>query len=156
MPFRVGEFGGALYLFMVVGFAFILAIPVLLTEYAVGRGSGKSIAQHYQVLQPEGTKWHWASYMCMAGNYLLLMFYVMICGFALGYLIKAMTGELIGQPGEVITASWRALTGSGGQSFSLMAAIVVGCILTCYFGLNKGIAQVGKYMMGGFFILLII
>jgi len=156
MPFRVGEFGGALYLFMVVAFAFLLAIPVLMTEYAVGRGSGKSIAQHYQVLQPEGTKWHWASYMCIAGNYLLLMFYVMVCGFALGYFIKAMTGELIGQPGEVITASWRTLTGNGGQSFSLMAVIVCGCILTCYFGLNKGLAQVGKYMMGGFFILLII
>ena len=156
MPFRVGEFGGALYLFMVTAFAFVLAIPVLLTEYAVGRGSGQSVARHYQVLQPKNSKWHLASYFCIAGNYLLLMFYIVICGFALGYLIKAVTGQLVGVDGAGITAQWVALTASGGQSFALMAAILVGCIVTCYFGLNKGIARVGKYMMAGFFALLII
>ena len=156
MPFRVGEFGGALYLFMVTAFAFILAIPVLLMEYAVGRGSGQSIANHYQVLQPKGSKWHLASYFCIAGNYLLLMFYVVICGFSLGYLIKAITGQIVGLDGPAITAQWTALTGSAGQSTALTIAIIVAGMFTCYFGLQKGIERVGKYLMTMFFVLLII
>jgi len=156
MPFRVGEFGGALYIFLVIAFAFLLAIPVLVTEYAVGRGSGQSIATHYQVLQPKGTKWHLASYFCIAGNYLLLMFYVVVCGFALGYFIKAISGELVGASGEVVTQAWRSLTGNGLQTTLLMIAIVVGGMGACYFGLQKGVERVGKYMMGMFFFLLII
>jgi NSS family neurotransmitter:Na+ symporter len=48
------------------------------------------------------------------------------------------------------------MTGNAGQSFGLMLAIIAGSILTCYFGLNKGIARIGKYMMGGFLVLLIV
>lgn len=160
MPFRVGEFGGALYIFMVAAFCFILAIPVLLMEYAVGRGSEQSVATHYHVLQPKGSKWHLASYFCIAGNYLLLMFYVIICGFALGYFFKAITGELVGHPdvitSAVIAGTWGALTGNALQSALLLVAIIVAGMGACYLGLQKGVVRVGKYMMIIFFALLII
>jgi len=156
MPFRVGEFGGALYIFMVIAFAFLLAVPVLLLEYAVGRGSNQSIATHYHVLQPKGTKWHLASYFCIAGNYLLLMFYVVVCGFALGYFFKAIGGQLVGVSGPEVTAQWNAMTGNGLQTTLLMIAIVAGGMAACFFGLQKGVERVGKYMMLMFFALLII
>ena len=165
MPYRTGMYGGALYILLVAAFVFLLAIPVLLTEYAVGRGSGKTIAEHYQVLQPKGTKWHYASYFCIAGNYLLLMFYLIICGFALGYLWKGITGELIAPPIPVelintpddpVLQAWRALTGNAVQSVGLVITIIVAGMGVCYLGLRKGVERAGKYMMGMFFILLII
>jgi NSS family neurotransmitter:Na+ symporter len=156
MPFRAGEFGGALYIFMVVAFCFLLAIPVLLTEYAVGRGSAQSIAKHYHVLQPAGTKWHLTSYFCIAGNYLLMMFYIVICGFALGYFIKGITGELIGQSPEFVTESWRNLTASAPRSVALTVAIIAGSAVTCFLGVQKGVERASKYMMGMFFVLIII
>ena len=156
MPYRAGTYGGALYIILVAAFIFLFAIPVLLTEYAVGRGSGKSVAEHFHVLQAKGQKWHYASYPMMAGNYLLLMFYIAICGFALAYLWKGVTGELIGQSPEQIDAAWFALTGSAGRSILVVVAIIVAGMAACYLGLRKGVERVGKYMMAVFFVLVII
>jgi len=178
MPYRAGAYGGALYILLVTAFIFLLAIPVLMVEYSVGRGSGQSVANHFHVLQKPGQKWHVASYPMIAGNYLLLMFYVMICGFALAYLGKGISGELIGlvpyeamkdvwnpetleyAPGYVtvdpIAGAWQALTGSATRSVVMMVAIVVLGMGVCYFGLRKGVEQVGKVTMGLFFILVVI
>jgi len=156
MPYRAGAYGGALYILLVTAFIFLLAIPVLLVEYAVGRGSGQSVANHFQVLQKPGQKWSAASYPMIAGNYLLLMFYVMICGFALAYLGKGITGSLIDQPPEYIVGAWQALTGNPIQSVGMMVAIVVLGMVACYFGLRKGVERVGKYTMGIFFLLIVI
>ncbi|MCL2399906.1 MAG: sodium-dependent transporter [Defluviitaleaceae bacterium] len=155
MPYRAGTYGGALYIFLVAAFIFIFAIPVLLTEYSVGRGSGQSTAKAFHTLTP-GTKWVFNGYLGIVGNYVLLMFYVMICGFALAYLGKGVTGSLIGQSPEYVVGSWNALTGNAGMSFFLMFAIVAAGMGTTFFGLRKGIERVGKIMMGIFFILIVV
>ena len=156
MPYRAGTYGGALYILLVTAFIFLLAIPVLLTEYTVGRGSGQSTANCFHVLQPKGTKWHLNGYLGIVGCYLLLMFYVMVCGFALGYFWKGLSGALIGQSPEYVTASWLALTGNPVRSVELMIAIIVLGMGTCYLGLRKGVERVCRYVMGAFFILLIV
>ena len=155
MPYRAGTYGGALYIFLVALFIFIFAIPVLLTEYSVGRGSGKSTAKAFEILTP-GSKWNINGYVGILGNYVLLMFYVMICGFALAYLGKGVTGSLIGQSPEYIVSSWQGLTGDPVMSFLMMFAIVAAGMGTTYFGLRKGIERVGKFMMGIFFVLIVI
>ncbi|MDR0511981.1 MAG: sodium-dependent transporter [Treponema sp.] len=156
MPYRAGTYGGALYILLVTAFIFLLAIPVLLTEYSVGRGSRQSTANCFNVLQPKGTKWFLNGYVGIAGNYLLLMFYIMVCGFALGYFWKGLSGALIGQPPEYVVASWQALTGNPVESVRLMIAIIVMGMGICYLGLRKGVERVCKYVMGAFFVLLLI
>jgi len=156
MPFRAGEFGGGLYVLMVGIFIFAMGLPVLVSEYAVGRASQKSVAGLFQDLQPKGTKWHWNSYFMMAGNYLLMMFYTLICGFALYYLFQSLRGTLIGASSEEVTAAFANMTGNAGLSVGLTIIILAGCFLAAYFGLRKGIEFVGKYFMAVFFFLMIV
>ena len=155
MPYRAGAYGGAVYIFLVTAFIFIFAIPVLLTEYAVGRASGQSTARAFHVLTP-GTKWIVNGYLGILGNFVLLAFYVMICGFTLAYLGKGITGSLIDQSPEYVTASWQALTGNAGISFLLMVVIVAAGMGTTFFGLRNGLERVGKIMMGIFLVLIVI
>ena len=156
MPYRVGAYGGALYIFLVTAFIFMFAIPVLLVEYSVGRASGQSGAKAFETLTPKDKKWHVNGYVGIAGNYLLLMFYVMICGFALAYLGKGVTGSLIGLSPPEVAAAWTTLTGNAAASFFLMVAIVVCGMGVCYLGLRKGIERFGKYLMAIFFLLIVI
>ncbi|MCL1996124.1 MAG: sodium-dependent transporter [Defluviitaleaceae bacterium] len=155
MPYRAGMYGGALYILLVAAFIFLLSIPVLLTEYAVGRGSGQSVARHYQVLQPKGSKWHVSSYLSIAGNYLLMMFYTVIVGFTLSYFWKGVTGSLIGQSPEYIVASFAGLTSDPVQSYGLTLVILVLGFLAISFGVKRGLERVSKYMMGIFFVLML-
>jgi len=154
MPYRAGTYGGALYIFLVAAFIFLFAIPVLLTEYAVGRASGQSGAKAFEVLPPGGA-WKINGYIGIIGNYVMLMFYVMICGFALAYLGKGVTGSLIGLEPAAITQAWSTLTANAGLSFGLMFAIVFFGMILCYVGLRKGIERIGKIMMAVFFVLIV-
>ena len=155
MPYRAGTYGGALYIILVAAFIIMFAIPILLTEYAVGRGSGQSSAKAFHVLTPK-TGWIANGYLGIVGNFVLLMFYVMVCGFTLAYLWKGITGSLIGQDPDYIVASWQGVTGNAGLSFLLMFIIVAAGMGMTYFGLQKGIERIGKIMMGIFFILIVI
>ena len=75
-PYITGQYGGAAFVLMYLLFLIILGLPVMVMELSVGRASRRSIALSFQRLEPKGTKWHWYSYCGLAGNYLLMMFYI--------------------------------------------------------------------------------
>ena len=155
MPARVGAYGGALYILLVSIFLIIFAVPTLLTEYAVGRASKQSTAKAFHILTPK-SKWVLNGYLGIIGNYVLLMFYVMVVGFTFAYMVKGITGSLIGLEPADINRSWEFLiTSPSGSFFWMLITIVLGMSIT-FLGLRKGIERFGKYMMAIFFILIII
>ena len=67
----------------------ILGLPILISEFAVGRGSRFGVAKAYEKLEPEGTKWHHFKWFSIFGNYLLMMFYTMVGGWMLFYIYRS-------------------------------------------------------------------
>ena len=65
-------------------------------EFSVGRASRKSIAKAFTELEPKGKKCHWYSYLAVAGNYLLMMFYTTVAGWMIAYTFYTVTGQLQG------------------------------------------------------------
>lgn len=84
-PYIVGQYGGAAFVLIYAVFLLILGLPIVVMEFAVGRASQKSIALSYDVLEPKGSKWHYAKYLGMAGNYILMMFYTTVSGWMVLY-----------------------------------------------------------------------
>ena len=95
-PYITGQYGGAAFVLIYLLFLVILGLPIMIMEFSVGRASQKSAARSFHVLEPKGTKWHWQSWACMAGNYLLMMFYTTIGGWMLAYVFKMLSGEFEG------------------------------------------------------------
>ena len=54
-PYICGVYGGAAFILIYLAFLLILGIPVLVFEFAVGRGSRKSVALSFEELAPGGT-----------------------------------------------------------------------------------------------------
>ena len=94
--YMCGQYGGAAFILIYLVFLAILGLPIIVCEFAVGRGSGKSVALAFSELEPEGGRWHGYRWFCMAGNYLLMMFYTMVCGWMLYYAFQSATGALSG------------------------------------------------------------
>ena len=86
-PYITGQNGGAIFVLIYLFFLIIMGIPVMTMEFALGRASQKSPAKMYQELEPKGTKWHLHSYLAIAGNYLLMMFYTSVAGWLLKYFV---------------------------------------------------------------------
>lgn len=79
-PYICGENGGAAFIMIYLLFLAVLGWPILTAEFAVGRGSRRSIAQSFSILESEKSNWHCFKWFGIAGNYLLMMFYTMVTG----------------------------------------------------------------------------
>lgn len=77
-PYICGAYGGAAFILIYLLFLLILGIPVLVCEFAVGRGSRKSVAHCFNELEPKNGKWHSLRYIGIIGCYMLMMFYTTV------------------------------------------------------------------------------
>ena len=146
-PYIVGQYGGAAFILIYLAFLVIFGLPIMTMEFAVGRASQKSIAESFQALEPKGTKWHWFSWIGMAGNYLLMMFYTTITGWMFAYFFKMAKGDFVGQNVEEVTAQFGAFTGNAPLVVGFMILSVAIGFLICSFGLQKGVEKITKTMM---------
>ena len=62
-PIWCGAYGGGLFLLFYLIFLLLLGLPVMTVELAVGRGSRRSIANSFDVLEKKGQKWHLMKYL---------------------------------------------------------------------------------------------
>lgn len=89
-PYICGAYGGAAFILIYLCFLVILGIPVLVSEFAVGRGSHVSVAKCFDRLAPEGTCWKPLKYIGIIGCYMLMMFYTTVGGWMLYYCFKSL------------------------------------------------------------------
>lgn len=55
-PYMCGQYGGAIFILVYLLCLLVLGLPIMACEFAVGRGSQKSVAQSFNVLQAKGGK----------------------------------------------------------------------------------------------------
>lgn len=151
-PYITGEYGGAAFVLLVVLFLVLLGLPVLVMEFAVGRGSGRSTARSFDVLEPQGSKWHWFKWFSIAGNYLLMMFYTSVCGWMVAYLFKMAIGTFDGT--EDIPGVFSSMVGDPLEMTFWMLLVTLLGFGICALGVQKGVEGITKYMMAALFVLL--
>ena len=154
-PYITGQYGGAAFVLLYLLFLVILGLPVMVMEFAVGRGSQKSATGAFQKLQPSG-KWNWFSWWCYAGCLLLMMFYTTVCGWMLTYVVRIGTGQFNGLDSEAVGGVFGATLGDPViQVLGMVIAVAIG-IAICSFGLQNGVERVTKFMMSCLLIILVI
>jgi NSS family neurotransmitter:Na+ symporter len=155
-PYITGRYGGAAFVLIYLVFLVCLAMPVMVMEFAVGRGSKQSIIGSFKALQPKGTFWSIFGYFGLAGNYILMMFYTTVTGWMLSYTWYNLTGRLEGLTPDQVGAFFGSMLGDPwGLSLWLLAAVGLGSLI-CAGGLQKGVERVTKVMMCGLLVIVII
>ncbi|MBQ7839258.1 MAG: sodium-dependent transporter [Lachnospiraceae bacterium] len=155
-PYITGQYGGAAFVLIYLVFLIILGLPIMVMEFAVGRASQKSAARSFNVLEPEGTKWHLHGYACLAGNYLLMMFYTAVAGWMLSYVFKMASGEFVGLDSAAVGEVFNSLLAESGPMTFWMIAVTVICFAICSLGLQNGVERITKGMMSCLLIIMIV
>ena len=155
-PYIVGKYGGAAFVLIYLVFLVLLGLPIMVMEFAVGRASQKSAARSFHVLEPAGTKWHLQGYACMAGNYLLMMFYTTVGGWMAAYIFKTLTGEFKGLDSDGVAAVFNDMLARPGYMTFWMVLVVLLSFFICSLGLQKGVERITKAMMSCLFLILLI
>ena len=163
-PFICGRYGGGIFVLIYVVCLAVIAVPILAMEFAIGRGSQRSIVRSFHVLEPKGSKWHGFGPVALAGNYLLMMFYTIITGWMINYFYKYCTGafanfklpsEVADGPGTAVEV-FLSMIGSPAQCILFMAIAVCFGFASVAIGLKKGTEKITKFMMSSLFVILVI
>lgn len=153
-PYMCGQNGGAFFILIYLAFLLILGLPIMVCEFAVGRGSQKSTVASFKLLEQEGTKWHRMSWIGILGCYLLMMFYTMVGGWMIYYCFLTASGRFVGKSPDLVGAEFGNMLA---DPKSMMFWTIVTIILAfgiCLFGMNRGVEKITKGMMICLFLLM--
>lgn len=147
-PIITGAYGGGVFVLIYIAFLVLLGLPIMSAELAVGRGSQRSIASSFDVLEKKGQKWHLMKYLGICGNYLLMMFYTVISGWMVIYFVKYLTGSIMSASGvEGLSAVFGNMVSNPGLMVVSAFAVILICFGICSMGLQKGVEGITKWMM---------
>ena len=155
-PYMCGEFGGAAFILIYLLFLLVLGIPVLTCEFAIGRGSGRSVAAGFERLEPQGSGWHITKWVGIIGSYLLMMFYTTVGGWMMYYCFRSLRGDFRGASPEQIAG---AFTGMLGDLPTMTFWTVLICLIgfaVCALGLKSGVEKITKFMMAALLLIMLV
>lgn len=85
-PYIAGKHGGAAFLIVFLLSIFVVGIPAMLAEFAVGRKSRKNAVGAFRKLSK---KWSWLGYNGVVCALLITGFYYIVSGWSLEYLVNS-------------------------------------------------------------------
>ena len=153
-PYIVGENGGGFFVLLYLICLAFLGFPILLLELSIGRSGRSTFPGAFKNLKNKDVKFRWdvPVYVLFAGNMILLMFYTVLTGWLLAYMVSFLMGDY-----RVMEESYfsNLLASPRLQIYYLLIALIL-TVVICIGGVQKRIEKVIKYMMGGLFLLLLI
>ena len=121
-PYTAGTNGGAVFVLMFLVFTILVALPVQLAEFYIGRKSGKNAVDAFKTLAPNSL-WPWIGRMGVFACFILLSFYSVVGGWVFAYVWLAISGAI------TPTTDFAALFGS---TISMLAVLPTNSALnTC-------------------------
>ena len=147
-PYIAGKNGGGYFVLFYLICLLVMGVPVLTMELAVGRASRKSAVLSYKKLEKPGQKWHIHGWFCLAGCYLLMMYYTTVTGWMVSYFGRFLTGAFTaGMTAEAVSGVFGTLLSSPGEMAIWTEIVVLLGFVVCSFGLRNGLERISKIMM---------
>ncbi|WP_295482441.1 sodium-dependent transporter [uncultured Succinatimonas sp.] len=154
-PYITGEYGGAIFLVIYLFFLFLVGVPILTIELAVGRASRRSLGKSFEEISPN-TKWNLNKFFMISGNYVLMAFYSLVTGWMFYYMIKVGSGAYTGVISrDEAGGLFGSMLADPASQFISTLIVVIGSFAVCACGLQKGVERITKPMMILLFVLLI-
>ena len=154
-PYICGQYGGAAFILIYLAFLLVLGLPILICEFAVGRGSRVGMGKAFDRLEPQGGRWHHLKWISILGSYLLMMFYTMVSGWMLYYAYRMAAGKLSGLDSAGVSEAFYEMLGNAPLLAGWMIAAVVVSFAVCAMGLRNGVEKITKVMMSLLIVLIV-
>ena len=95
-PYTLGNNGGGAFLLVYVFFVLLIGIPLMMTEFIIGRRSQKDPIGAYRTLAPKHKGWMLIGIFNILGALLIYAFYSVVAGWTLNYVVLSCGNQLGG------------------------------------------------------------
>ncbi len=153
-PYMVGSNGGAAFLLIYFICILLLGLPVMLTEFFIGRHTRSNAAGAFKVMAP-GTRWSLIGYNGVLASFLILGFYSVVAGWTLEYIVDAFNGSLSGKTAADFKAGFEAFSTGTFRPIAWTLVFIALTHIIIISGVKSGIERASKVMMPLLFFILI-
>lgn len=156
-PTYAGENGGGAFVLVYIICVALVAFPVLVAEYGLGRRGGYSSIESVARLAEEAGKsqsWAGLSWIGGLGAFFILVFYCVIAGWVMAYVPLSFSGEFNQMDSAGISARFGVLVADVNTVLIWQAAFIV---ITCFIvarGVRGGLEAANSILMPLFFVML--
>lgn len=155
-PTEAGTNGGGAFILIYVLFMLLLGVPIMVTEFSIGRHGGKDVSHAFVKMSGGKKGWRWMGLIPMVSGFLVLSYYAVVAGWTLYYAYEALIDGFSGKSPEDFTNDFGAFSSDPFQPVLWMGIIIV---LTCgivALGVQKGIERGAKIMMPMLFVFILV
>ena len=154
-PYITGQNGGGAFLLVYLICVVLMGIPVMTSEFVIGRAAQRNAYGSFKRLEPKGQKWHLVGILGILAAFLILAFYTTVAGWTLEYFFQSVTGKLFDSSGHYeemfntfSTSVFRPIL------WFLIFMGLTGFVIIS--GVENGIEKYSKILMPVLFVLLIV
>ena len=152
-PSEAADGGGAIFIIVYIACILFFGIPLMVAEFLIGRSSKANAAGAFHKLAP-GTPWKWVGRLGVLAGFVILGFYMVVCGWTVDYFIQSVTGSL--KEVNDFSANFNALLANRPKQVGFMVFFVLLTACFIFAGVQKGIERSAKTLMPVLFLLLIV
>lgn len=154
-PYLVGTNGGAAFIIIYLAFVFLLALPIMYSEFIIGRRSQANVFSAYKVLAP-GTKWCAVGFIYVLASLFIISFYCVVGGWTINYFWKAITFQFNVADTSVLGGMFNSTVTSSVEPLVFMLIFLGITALIVMAGIKDGIERYTKVMMPMLFIIVVV
>ncbi|MBN1116369.1 MAG: sodium-dependent transporter [Bacteroidales bacterium] len=154
-PYITGVYGGAAFLFVYLGFIVAIGLPVMISEFTIGRKARKNAFGSFKKLAPK-TPWYVTGFLGVGAAYLILSFYGVVAGWAMNYTVEALKGSFNGKTPDELTSFFTSFIASPFKPIFWQLSFMFLTGLIVIMGVQKGIERYSKLLMPLLVVILII
>lgn len=155
-PTETGEHGGAAFIIIYVAFMLLLGVPIMVSEFVVGRHSQRSVSESFYMMSGGKHVWKLMGLIPAVAGFLVLSYYAVVAGWTLYYTYATATGQLAGKTPEQFVNDFNAFSSDPIQPLVWMTILLVINGLIVALGINRGIERGAKIMMPMLFVFILI
>ncbi len=154
-PIETGQNGGAAFIIVYVACVFLLGIPIMMSEFFIGRYTQTNTAGAYRKLAP-GTPWKWVGRLGVLTGFVILSYYCVVAGWTAEYTRLAVCNFFEGKNTADFPTIFNEFVSNPYKSIFWMVAFMVVTHVVVVRGVKGGIEKFSKVMMPALFIILVV
>lgn len=153
-PYELGQYGGAAFLIIYLIFVFIIGIPVMLSEFAIGRLGQSDAAGSFKNLAPK-SKWWLVGVMGVITSFLIMGFYSVVAGWTFEYIYQAISNQFMNRDTAALTQVFVDFSSDTWRPLFWMVMFMVISAGIILMGVKDGIERTTKFLMPLLFIIIV-
>ncbi len=154
-PYMAGKHGGAAFILIYIGFLLLLCLPLMLSEFIIGRRSGANAVGAFRKLAP-GSRWYLTGVTGVFTAFIILSFYSVVGGWCVQYLLVSLTTGFSVASSAEVAGQFQSFAGSPVRPVIMHLFFLGMTVAVLWAGVKNGIEKYSKILMPALFFLTVI